>query len=174
MSLRTTPPTRSCPHPPPCPAPSPPAQPAQPMLARVPREVSDAWHDRVPARLHLAWRVKRRGAMKSAHWAPPQRGCTAPPLQGPNPTPNPNPTQHGHGSRCPRSPGSASGQRGGASSRRCPAPPLPVLLRRHGTCEPAACRGSRTRCCTRQKPPPRTGQMPPRRRPAPAAAPPTS
>ena len=107
------------------------------MLARVPREVSDAWHDRVPARLHLAWRVKRRGAMKSAHWAPPQRGCAAPPLQGPNPTPNPNPTQHGHGSRCPRSPGSASGQRGGASSRRCPAPPLPVLLRRRGTCEHA-------------------------------------
>ena len=88
-------PPRSCLPPPTLPLPLGPQRSPQPMLARVPREVSDAWHDRVPARLHLAWRVNRRGVMKSAHWAAPQRGCTAPPLQGanPNPSPNPNPTR---------------------------------------------------------------------------------
>ena len=43
------------------------------MLARAPREVSDAGHDGVPARLHLAWRVKRNkfsglgGALERLH-----------------------------------------------------------------------------------------------------------
>ena len=54
--------------------PPPPSSPSQqPLLARAPREVSDAGHDGVPARLHLAWRVKRNkfsglgGALERLH-----------------------------------------------------------------------------------------------------------